>query len=166
MLIREIKLDDYKKYLDLRNQVDSESEFMLYDPGERKLTYDQQKNIIQNYLFSLNSTIFVAELDGRLVGYLEVQGGTLKKIRHKIFIVVGILKEFTNNGIGTKLFEALNDWVPQRGIHRIELLYRDGNEIGRHLYEKMGFVEEARLKDVYFFDGRFFDEVRMCRIMS
>jgi hypothetical protein len=63
MLIREIKPDDAEKLINLIKQVESESQYMLFEPGERKMSSSEKKNRIEIMRKSDNSTIFVAEDD-------------------------------------------------------------------------------------------------------
>ena len=60
MHIRQIDLDDAEKLVNLILQVESESDFMLFEAGERKLTPEQQRNRIVAMEEEENSTIFVA----------------------------------------------------------------------------------------------------------
>ena len=42
-MIREIEIEDAKIILQLSKQLDEETKFMLYEPGERKTTAEQQE---------------------------------------------------------------------------------------------------------------------------
>ena len=47
MNIREIKITDAPAMLDLNMKLDEESDFMLFEKGERKLSVDSQAEIIK-----------------------------------------------------------------------------------------------------------------------
>lgn len=65
-------------------------------------------------------------------------------------------------GLGRRLFTAFVDQVRdrERGVHRIELITRAGNQRARGIYESLGFRMEGRLKArVRHADGRFEDDL-------
>lgn len=69
LLIREIEIEAAENFINLIKEVKSQFAFMLMEPGEIKTTSEQQRN----------STIFVAEVKGELVGYLIAMGGSVKR---------------------------------------------------------------------------------------
>lgn len=50
MIIRTITEEDAYDFLQLSQKLDIETEFMLFEPGERKLSVEDQKRRIQNVL--------------------------------------------------------------------------------------------------------------------
>ncbi len=121
MIIRTVREDDAEQFLNLCKQLDSETQFMLLEPGERKTTLEEQRTQINAILKHDNQTIFVAEQDNQLVGYLAASGGAFKRNRHSADLVTGILQTFTGQGIGTQLFQRLEEWAQQKHLHRLEL---------------------------------------------
>jgi hypothetical protein len=75
MKIRKITESDAENFLQLCKTIDAESDLMLFEPGERQTTVEQQRARITNILKTGRSTIFVAEMNHRLVGYLAAIGG-------------------------------------------------------------------------------------------
>jgi ribosomal protein S18 acetylase RimI-like enzyme len=53
------------------------------------------------------------------------------------------LKEFTGQGIGTRLFEEMQKWAVMQKIHRIDLTVMKHNERAIALYKKMVFEIEG-----------------------
>jgi RimJ/RimL family protein N-acetyltransferase len=165
MKIREIKVSDAENLVQLIQLVEAESEFMLMEAGERQITPEQQRNRIENMKKSENSTIIVAEKDNNLVGYLFAIGGTVRRIKHSGYIVIGILKKYRGQGIGTKLFEKLEEWAIERNVHRLELTTVTRNEAGAALYKKMGFEIEGTKRKSLFIAGEFVDEYYMSKLL-
>ncbi len=161
MLIREIHINDAPQLVELIRKVESESNFMLFEAGERNITSEYQKNRIQSIQQESNSTIFVAETDGQLVGYLFAIGGSAKRNRHSAYVVVGVLNQFNGRGIRKQLFEALNQWAIQQGLHRIELTVMSHNERAIALYKKMGYEIEGVKRDSLYVSGKYVDEYYM-----
>jgi RimJ/RimL family protein N-acetyltransferase len=46
-------------------------------------------------------------------------------------------------------------------LHRLELVVFDYNPRAKHVYEKMGFVESGRRRQVFYFEGAYHDEIMM-----
>ena len=165
MIIREIRVSDAESLVRLIRQVEEESEFMLMEAGERQITTEQQRTRIENMKKSGNSTIFVAEKDNNLTGYLFAIGGTARRTKHSVYIVIGILKDYRGQGIGTKLFSRLEAWAREQSLRRLELTTVIRNEPGVALYKKMGFEIEGTKKDSLFIDGEFVDEYYMSKLL-
>lgn len=167
MNIREITLDDAAAFLELCKSIDAETRFMLYEQGERRTTLAEQRERIEKLLSSGNSTIFVAENEqGELVGYLTAAGGEAKRNQHNVYIVVGILKAYTGQKIGTRLFAELEAWARAKNLYRLGLGLMATNETAFALYEKMGFVPEGRKRAVFLVDGTYVDEIMMSKLLN
>lgn len=59
-MIREIRVEDAASFLQLGKKLDEETAFMLFEPGERKMTIMQQQKMIERFINNNNSTILVA----------------------------------------------------------------------------------------------------------
>jgi len=165
-VIREISESDAASFLALCKQMDKETRFMLLEPGERTTTLEEQEKRIRDILSKDNQTIFVAEEQGSLIGYLAAFGGSYARNKHEVYIVVGLLEAFTGQGIGTALFEKLDAWAHEHQIHRLELSVMVHNERGVGLYQKMGFEIEGIKKDSLYVDGAYVDEYYMGKIID
>lgn len=166
MLIREAKPEDAEKLLELMKQVDTEADFMLMEPEERKVSLEQQRIWLERMNKESNSTVLIAEqIDGQLVGYLLVVGGNAKRVRHSAYLVIGILNEFTGRGIGTNLFQKLEEWSIAHNILRLELTVVIQNEAGVSLYKKMGFEIEGIKRNSLVIEDTFFDQYYMSKLL-
>lgn len=87
---------------------------------------------------------FVAEIDGKIVGYLA--GGitksesyrTVKKITELENTLVS--KDFRGQKIGEQLFAAFSEWSKQNGAEKIKVTASAGNAGAIRFYEKVGFA--------------------------
>ncbi|MFA1821899.1 N-acetyltransferase family protein [Virgibacillus oceani] len=165
-MIRQAHMEDARGLAALIRQVESESPFMLYEAGERELTEEAQRKMMERFSRQKNATIFVAEENETLAGYLIAIGGTARKNKHSAYIVVGILQEHQGKGIGTALFQELENWAMQSGLHRLELTVITENLAGTALYEKAGFQKEGVKKDSLYMDGKYVDEYCMSKILE
>ncbi len=166
MLIRMIHPDDAAAYLDMWQQVLSETTFMLREPDEQTISVEEQRQQIVQLLSLDNSAIFVAEHEGQLVGALQAFGGCYRRDRHNVYIVIGILQGFAGQGIGTQLFQTLEHWARQHHLTRLELTVMVHNERAIALYKKCGFEIEGRRRNAIRVDGRYVDEWTMARLLD
>ncbi len=165
MIIREIKTSDAEKHVHLTQQVEGSSEYMLWEAGERNIQPEQQRKMIESIEENENSTIFVAEKDNVLVGFLMAIGGNARRNKHSAYIVIGILKDYRGQGVGSKLFKELEQWASKHNIHRLELTVVTRNEAGLSLYKKIGFETEGTKGHSLFIDGEFVDEFYMSKLL-
>ena len=165
MLIREINLEDAKRFNNLIKTVEAEATYMMMDAGERETTPEQQKEQIKRICHQNNSTILVAENAGDLVGYLLAIGGDTKRTKHSAYIVIGLLKRYRGKGIGTALFQKLEEWAKRSRISRLELTVVTKNEAGVALYKKSGFEIEGIKRNSLLIDGTLFDEYYMSKLL-
>ncbi|WP_053363245.1 GNAT family N-acetyltransferase [Bacillus sp. FJAT-27251] len=165
MNIREITLGDAENFIHLVKQVESESDYMLLEAGERTTTAEQQQLQLEQIIQQSNSTIFIAEEEEKLLGYIIVIGGTARRNRHSAYLVVGILKEYRGQGLGTSLFEAVNEWAREHELSRLELTVVTENEAGIALYKKIGFEIEGTKVNSLIIDGTFHNEYYMAKLL-
>jgi GNAT superfamily N-acetyltransferase len=111
MIIRRIEVKDAEGLSNLIEKVESESPYMLFEAGERKLSSERQRQRIESIKQENESEIFVAEENNKLIGYLFAIGGQANRTKYSAYIVIGILKQFRGMGIGTKLFQQLEEWA-------------------------------------------------------
>ncbi|MFL5625291.1 MAG: GNAT family N-acetyltransferase [Ktedonobacteraceae bacterium] len=166
MIIRRILLDDAEQMRRLRLRLDEETQFMLFEPGEREISLEEQKRQIEDVLARENQMIFVAEEDGQLVGYLSATGGYVRRNRHSAEIVIGILQGFRGQGIGSQLFVAMEEWARQQHLHRLELTVMTHNTAGVALYKKQGFAIEGTRRHALIVNGQYVDEFYMAKILG
>lgn len=166
MKIREVKVGDEEQFLTLLRKVDQESDFMLYEHGERKATVEQQKNVLIGLEKDERSTFFVVEQEGEFVGYLMAKGGFAKRKQHTLYLVIGIIREYRGKGVGTMLFSAMEKWARKRQFHRLELTVVSKNEAAVGLYKKMGFEIEGIKRDSLYIKGEYADEYYMAKLLT
>lgn len=163
--IRHIVVDDAIKYIELYSKLDEETIFRLYEPGERKISTEEQENEIKN-MDRTNSTIILAEDDGQLVGYLGAFGRSQKRVRHIVTIGIAILQDYVGRGIGTMLFEELEIWAKKHKKHRLELTVMENNPSALALYKKMGFEVEGVKRNSLLVDGEYINDIYMSKLVK
>ncbi len=75
---------------------------------------------------------------------------------------IGLGREHVGRGYGTDAMRVIVAYgFREMGLHRIELSVAPFNVAGIRAYEKAGFTEEGRRRELVFHDGRWYDEVMM-----
>ncbi|PAV30564.1 GNAT family N-acetyltransferase [Virgibacillus profundi] len=165
-MIRTAIREDAANLASLIKQVETESDYMLYESAERNISAEKQATMIDRLSAEENSTILVSEINHQLVGYLFVIGGNARRNQHCAYIVIGILSSYQGKSIGTTMFEELEHWALNQKIHRLELTVVKENRSGLKLYEKMGFNIEGTKKDSLYIDGKYYDEYYMSKLLE
>ncbi|MCA0983946.1 GNAT family N-acetyltransferase [Halobacillus yeomjeoni] len=164
-MIVPIEVENAEGYVALTKKLESESDFLLYEEGERPVDGEKMKSMIRAFHHQPNSTILVAIHNGELVGHVMGMGGSAKRNKHVAHVVTGVLKEYHGRGIATELFTHLENWAREHEIHRLELTVMVHNFVALRLYEKVGFQIEGKKKEVLKVDGQWVDEYIMAKLL-
>lgn len=164
MIIRELKKEDAKAFLELNKKLD-DSGYMLYDPGERQTTVDSQQKVISKMDQDESINFLVAEKDGTLIGFMAALRGKQKRKRHSAYLVLGVDEDYRGHGIASSLFAHIFKWAEDRGVTRLELTVIKDNAPAFNLYKKMGFVIEGEKVHSLMVDGKPVNEYYMYRLL-
>lgn len=109
--------------------------------------------------------VIVADDAGHLVGYLKLCRPTPLASNRHVLHVGGLAVDPARQGegIGRVLLAAGSEEAVRRGARRLTLRVLGPNHAARALYRSCGFEVEGTLRDEFFLDGRFVDDVLMAR---
>ncbi|KAF7550247.1 hypothetical protein G7Z17_g5865 [Cylindrodendrum hubeiense] len=97
------------------------------------------------------------------IGYMAVGwGGRSPTQSHHRSTSIGIslAEPYQNKGYGKEAINWALDWAFRfGGFHRVELSTTSYNERASHLYKKLGFVEEGRSREAYWYDRKWYDVI-------
>lgn len=164
MNIRPIEVSDAEQFLALSKKID-ESNFMLYEPGERQTTIEQQRKSIEIISSKKNTTLFVAEVESNLVGFIAAIGNHFQRNQHTAYLALGVLDMYQGQGIATKLFDQVFDWAREVNISRLELTVIKDNSKAFNLYRKMGFTLEGEKVHSLMIDGEPMNEYYLYKLL-
>lgn len=162
IIFRNIEKSDTEALWNMMNQLDYETKFMLYEPGERVKKLDRLQGIVDNAVDG-DDLCFLAVDGNEIIGYITAQIGNVRRTKHSAYIVVGIREKYRNRGIGTKFFKRLDEWAKEKKIVRLELTVISTNEIALNLYKKNGFEIEGIKRKSMYIDGEYLDEYYMAK---
>lgn len=142
----------------------ADSDYIPKLASEFTASVEDTRRWITSFIDADNSTLLVAEYDGKIIGNIDLTGSTRVIMRHTAVIGMGMLKQWRGKGLGTALMKAAIAWAESHEI--IETLwlqvYHD-NVAGTKLYTKMGFEKTGLIKDFFKHEGKYHDVITMSR---
>ena len=167
-LLRSPGDEDIQGMLDYLYVSAGETEFILRYPEEcSKYTAEGEKTLFDRMNASDNETMLVCIVDGKVAGNCQITWSKGIKTKHRASVAIALLKEFWNQGIGTRMFEELIRIAESNpDIIQMELDFVEGNSRARALYEKMGFrITGVKPDAIRLKDGTLLNEYSMVRKM-
>jgi len=163
--IRPAEAIDAQSMLELFEALDSETEFMFFEPGERTTTKQQQVERIEHSMDNEYSVLRVAELGNQIVGFAAGFSSVGVRNRHVLTLVVGVRKEFWRSGIGAKLMIAMEEWAVANHKRKLELTVMCDNIQAIALYSCLGFDKEGIKRRSVRLQDRYVDEFHMGKLL-
>ncbi len=165
-LIRSPREEDIQGMLDYLYVSAGETEFILRYPEECcKYTAEGERNLFEKVNSSDNEAMLVCLVDGKVAGNCDMSWSKGIKTKHRASVAIALLKDYWNQGIGTRLFqELIHIAESNKDIIQIELDFVEGNHRARALYEKMGFrITGVRPNAIRLKDGTLLNEYSMVK---
>lgn len=109
--------------------------------------------------------MLVCLVDGKVAGNCDISWSKGIKTKHRASVAIVLLKDYWDQGIGTRLFqELIHIAESNKDIIQIELDYVEGNYRARALYEKMGFrITGVKPNTIRLKDGTLLNEYSMVK---
>lgn len=163
-VIRSAQPGDAAEMVTFMQTTAGETEYLLRYPEECTMSEAGEAAVLDGVLNSPDQVMPCCFVDGVLAGNAMLTMNSRIKTRHRGSVAIGLLEKYWGLGIGTALFQEMIAIAKERGLDHLELDYIEGNDRARRLYEKMGFVETARIPDVYRLkDGSFRKSILMMK---
>jgi RimJ/RimL family protein N-acetyltransferase len=125
--------------------------------GLRKRLADRQENSYEKV------TLCIETLEERkLIGLVALRGAEPVNARAEVDIYLGE-QEYWGGGYGTDALRRMCRYgFDTLRLHSIELTVVEANERAVRSYQKIGFQVDGRLRQSFFRDGQWYDELLMC----
>ncbi|MDD1503143.1 GNAT family N-acetyltransferase [Lysinibacillus sphaericus] len=165
--IRVASQEDAEALLEIQKEVLAEETYLITTIDEFQRTVDEQREWIQAKITNERETIFIAQYQGKIVGWLVFQSPQRKRLAHTGTFGMMVLNKYRGLGIGKRLIEKLLEWAEHNPyIEKISLGVFSTNERAIALYKKMGFVEEGRkINEIKLQDNEYIDDILMYKIV-
>ncbi|WP_349294141.1 GNAT family N-acetyltransferase [Lysinibacillus sp. Bpr_S20] len=120
---------------------------------------------MQAKITNKRETIFIAQYQRKIVGWLVFQSPQRKRLAHTGTFGMMVLNKY--RGLSKLLIENLLKWAKYNPyIEKISLGVFSTNERAIALYKKMGFVEEGRkINEIKLHDNEYIDDVLMYKMV-
>ena len=110
------------------------------------------------------SVFLLAKQEANLAGYLMLKPRPIERLSHGADLNMGILSSYRGLGVGQRLLErACAIAIDEGHLEILYLMVRADNLGALRLYEKTGFIQQARLNHDTKIDGRYFDGILMSK---
>ena len=143
MIIREARADEYQQIQQLNFEVMEDNHKYDSDLDVNWTFSPLGEKYFKDTLEEKNSTCFVAEENGTLIGYASVRVKPFEYRKSKYIEIgdIGVSPEFRGKNIGTRLIDACVKWGKEQGASRIFVTSYFKNERAIKFYKKSGFAE-------------------------
>jgi len=163
MIYRELKIEESDEFLEFLLKLDQETETMLLEVGERDSNREVFRKELEERL--KNSFVCVAKEKNKIVGYISGDRLVYRRIKHSVYVVIGVFKSKRGRGIGKRLFEELINWSKENRVKRMELTVLEKNINAIKLYEKLGFEKEGLQRRGLLIDGQYENQYYMGKLL-
>ncbi len=110
--------------------------------------------------------VAVTEPTGHLIGVLTASRGVDQKLQHVSALAIAVGRAARRQGVGLALLAGYFAWADQVGVQKCTLSVLAHNAPAIQLFERSGFVPEARRQGQFRIDGRLVDEILMARWLT
>ncbi|MBU0586341.1 GNAT family N-acetyltransferase [Candidatus Micrarchaeota archaeon] len=156
-----LKIGTAKEFMDYINPFVEDKTYILM---ENPISLKEEKQWFKNEIKSLDSGIVLKLIllaDGKLAGISEGRKGTLKN-KYNVTFGLSVSKQHRGKGFGKKLLiRCIQESKKYFKPRKMWIEYISGNEVAKNLYESVGFVEVATLKEYVNHFGKWLDRVIM-----
>lgn len=164
IIFRHPKPSDAKDLMNLINSLVNEHADIA---KTTKMTLKKEKLWLDSTISSIKKkekVMIIVELDGICVGSCEITRDQYDVSRHVGTLGVGLQKQARGIGLGTSLVQlCLIEAKKKLGLKLVKLYVFDTNNIGKSMYEEMGFKEIGRIPNGVLHDGKYKDDIIMAK---
>lgn len=158
LIIRRATLDDAVGIVAIWEAIAAEKR---YSAVSRPFTPDEERVYIAS--LSDREAIFVAELDGHIVGFqtLARWASYTPSFDHVGEIGTFVLPEYRGRGIGKALAKATLAFARQKGYEKLVIYVRATNQSAQTFYQSLGFAPIGVLTKQVKIDSQYDDDIVM-----
>ena len=160
LVVRRAEPRDADALVALGRDVGAEPEGWLITTGGWR-TAGEERRYLKAIRRWEHAAVFVAEVDGQVVGRLSVSRDQHPASRHVADLGLMVAAERRGQGIGRGLLEAAVEWARAAGVTKLELHVFPWNEPAIRLYERFGFEREGVRRGHYRRAGEEVDAILM-----
>jgi RimJ/RimL family protein N-acetyltransferase len=168
VLIRPSHADDAARLVEMTNAIVAEKIYTMAEPGEFSATEEQMRARILEYAAADSFLYMVAEVEGRVVGWIDFANGRVRKSAHTGHLAIYLDHDWRERGVGSLLLGRLLEWATAHPlIEKVRLAVFSNNDRAIRAYTKAGFREEGRCpRNMKFPNGEYVDDILMYQFVK
>lgn len=165
-VIRSIETEDARPYINLLEEIYSETDYLPYETETCQLTVQGVRKMMGEWRKTKNSTVLLCIFNGQFAGFLSLTGNEASRRQHVAHIEIGVKAAFQKQQIATSLLKAAEQWAKDRSICRLELSICEENEAARRFFTKNNFAEEGIRQQSIAVNDTLVNEVFMSKLLK
>jgi RimJ/RimL family protein N-acetyltransferase len=158
--VRPAEPSDAAALVELARSVGAEAGGWLLT-GDRWRSAGDERRFLRSVRGHPDAAVFVAEVDGTVVGRLSLARDPHPASRHVADLGLMVAAAHRRRGIGRALLERAVSWARSAGVRKLELHVFPWNEPALALYQSFGFEREGLRRGHYLRDGVYVDAILM-----
>lgn len=156
--IRKAKIEDAQAVLQYLDQIGKESDNLTFGEEGIGYTLEDEEKMIQSYDENLNSTMFIAFDDNKIVSIGNLSASKRERTKHVSVLGISVLKSHWRQGIGKKMMNTLIEFAKQApDTKAVHLEVRSDNCVAIQLYESVGFKKNTTIPKMMFVKDTYYD---------
>ena len=153
MLIRSSRMEDFEQLIEIEHSI------WNYTNTPLPMKWESVNDYAEHFP---PGSQFVAIVDGKVAGNMSVKYPTMLDCnRHVWEIAIGTHPDYQGMGIGSHLLEFLTEEGKKFGIRKICLRVLSTNKPAISFYRKNGYKEQGVLKEEFYLNGQYVDDILM-----
>lgn len=147
-------------------QLDNESDYLLFGPGERNIDIEVTKSYLKKINDNERSSVLIAENDNlEIIGFICGETLNLKRAVHVMKANIGVLKDARGTKVARELAIKFIKTAKNSGILRIEVTVIKENKLSLNLCKKFGFEIEGLKKSSIKIGDKYHDEYLLAKLL-
>ena len=148
--IERAKPDEAEEILQLLKIMGGETDNLTFGTEGMQISVEEEEAYLSTLYESKKSAMFVAKIDGNIVGTASFQGIERVRMSHRGSVAIAVKKSEWGKGIGRKLLEAVIAFAKdEAGAEILSLEVRSDNERAIRLYESLGFERIGQFRGFF-----------------
>lgn len=152
------RVEDAKSIIEYLDQIGKESDNLTFGEEGIGYTIEDELKVIQGFEENLNSTMFIALDQGKIISIGNLSASKRDRTKHVSILGISVLKDYWHKGVGKQLMKTLIEFAQQAPDTRfIHLEVRSDNNHAIHLYESVGFKKNTTIPQMMFIKNCYYD---------
>ncbi len=167
LVVREAVPDDAADILEYLTATACETDYLTFDREGPGFTLEEEVAFLKQHQQDPSSLLIIGRIEGSVVATLGYVPGSRNRLAHAGEFGMSVAQAYWNQGVGSRMVDALLDWAHEGGaVRKINLQVRTDNQPAIRMYLRNGFQFEGRNRRAMQIDAHFHDFYYMGKILE